>query len=58
MPREIIAKPCSKRPQRIAVTCPWCGREIAIEKKSTAQCHCGALHRWNGSTMYHIPKVK
>ncbi len=58
MPFEIITQPCCKRLQRIGITCPWCGRELRVEKETATPCRCGALHRWNGKTMYHIPKVK
>lgn len=58
MALEIITRPCRQRKPRVSATCPWCSRKVLVEKKSTLPCACGALHRWNGSTLYHVPKVK
>ncbi len=58
MALEIITKPCRQRRQRVAVNCPWCGRLLRVEMKSATPCPCGALHRWNGATLFHVPKVK
>ncbi|MGI6656284.1 MAG: hypothetical protein ACOX5Z_05595 [Desulfobulbus sp.] len=58
MPREIISKPCRQRRQHVIVTCPWCGRKIWLEKRTACSCRCGALHRWTGDYLYHVPKVR
>ncbi len=58
MALEIITKPCRQRRQRVSVTCPWCSQTLQVEKQTATLCPCGALHRWNGTMLYHVPKVK
>lgn len=48
------------RPRRewIKVSCPWCGRSVRVGTREAVECGCGALHRWTGHMLYHIPSLR
>lgn len=55
MAEIIIRKVLVKGRNILEIECPWCKRQVRIVLGASRNCPCGALHRWNGASVHHIP---